>query len=728
MLGDSAVLGTGGGGGSSGDAAGASASASAGAYHDGGDTVAGGGGSISGDDERGGGSRNEEGGDRNFGGNRWPRQETIALLKIRSEMDVTFRDASVKGPLWDEVSRKMADLGYHRNSKKCKEKFENVYKYHKRTKEGRGGKSEGKTYRFFDQLQALENNPSIQSPRPQTQLNISTLPPNPTTTPSSSLPISTTSTTPTTTNPLLLPPSLLNSTPSITIHTPSITTAAAITVPLTTTITPPIPMSLPQVQNIVSQSNPTYFPPIPSTTTAINTPNTNNPHPQITITPPPSSFQNISTDFFSNSSSSSTSSEETTTMEGGGNRRKRKRKWKDFFERLMKEVVEKQEELHKRFLEAIEKRELERGAREEAWRLQEMQRINREREILAQERSIAAAKDAAVMAFLQKIADQQQEQQQNTVTPVALNTNIVPPQQQAPQEPIQTQTQTPAPAPAPAPMPTPMQTPTPAPAPAPAPAPTPMQTPTPMPLPIPIQPHQQVQTPTSVVQVQQTTPVISQALPLAQQQVQVQVQQQATNMDIVKRDNNGESSMQASSSRWPKTEVEALIRLRTTLDIKYQENGPKGPLWEEISGLMKNLGYNRNAKRCKEKWENINKYFKKVKESNKKRPEDSKTCPYFHQLDALYREKNKGEGTSASRPEGTMMAPLMVRPEQQWPPQPQPQPPPTTRADVTMQDAENDRPHRDDEEYYDDDDGDEEDEDEGSDNYEVVANKPPPPQ
>ncbi|PNX82240.1 trihelix transcription factor GT-2-like protein, partial [Trifolium pratense] len=93
MLGDSAVLGTG--GGSSGDG---------GAYHDGGETVAGGGGSISGDDERGGGSRNEEGVDRSFGGNRWPRQETLALLKIRSDMDVAFRDASVKGPLWDEVS------------------------------------------------------------------------------------------------------------------------------------------------------------------------------------------------------------------------------------------------------------------------------------------------------------------------------------------------------------------------------------------------------------------------------------------------------------------------------------------------------------------------------------------------------------------------------------------------------------------------------------------------
>jgi hypothetical protein len=39
------------------------------------------------------------------GGNRWPRQETLALLKIRSDMDGVFRDSSLKGPLWDEVSR-----------------------------------------------------------------------------------------------------------------------------------------------------------------------------------------------------------------------------------------------------------------------------------------------------------------------------------------------------------------------------------------------------------------------------------------------------------------------------------------------------------------------------------------------------------------------------------------------------------------------------------------------
>lgn len=110
----------------------------------------------------------------------------------------------------------------------------------------------------------------------------------------------------------------------------------------------------------------------------------------------------------------------------------------------------------------------------------------------------------------------------------------------------------------------------------------------------------------------------------------------------------GDHGGAASSSRWPKTEVHALIQLRMDMDNRYQENGPKGPLWEEISSGMRRLGYNRNPKRCKEKWENINKYFKKVKESNKRRPEDSKTCPYFHQLEAIYRKKHNGAGAAAA--------------------------------------------------------------------------------
>ncbi|KAJ4804107.1 Trihelix transcription factor GT-2 [Rhynchospora pubera] len=96
------------------------------------------------------------------------------------------------------------------------------------------------------------------------------------------------------------------------------------------------------------------------------------------------------------------------------------------------------------------------------------------------------------------------------------------------------------------------------------------------------------------------------------------------------------SGLGFSTSRWPKTEVQALIRVRSGLEARFQEPGLKGPLWEEVSMRMTALGYRRSAKRCKEKWENINKYFRKAKESGKKRPQHSKTCPYFHQLDQLY--------------------------------------------------------------------------------------------
>lgn len=46
------------------------------------------------------------------GGNRWPRQETLALLKIRSDMDGVFRDSSLKGPLWEEVSRYSTSMSF----------------------------------------------------------------------------------------------------------------------------------------------------------------------------------------------------------------------------------------------------------------------------------------------------------------------------------------------------------------------------------------------------------------------------------------------------------------------------------------------------------------------------------------------------------------------------------------------------------------------------------------
>ena len=309
----------------------------------------------------------------------------------------------------------------------------------------------------------------------------------------------------------------------------------------------------------------------------------------------------------------STSTTSSSGKESEGSRKK-KRKWGVFFEKLMKEVIEKQENLQRKFIEAIEKCEQDRIAREEAWKLQELDRIKREHEILVQERSIAAAKDAAVLAFLQKIAEQ--------AGPVQLPENP------------------------------------------------------------------------------------------------------SSEKVFEKQDNsNGENSIQMSSSRWPKAEVEALIRLRTNFDMQYQESGPKGPLWEEISLAMRKIGYERSAKRCKEKWENINKYFKRVRDSNKRRPEDSKTCPYFHQLDALYKEKTKKVENPDNnsgynlKPEDILMQ-MMGQSEQR----------PQSESVTEEGGSENVNANQEEEEEEEEEeeDGDEEggdgDEDDEADGYQIVAN------
>ncbi|KAG5019402.1 hypothetical protein JHK87_015257 [Glycine soja] len=395
-------------------------------------------------------AEHSEDGDRNSAANRWPREETMALLKIRSEMDVAFKDANPKAPLWEQVSRKLAELGYNRSAKKCKEKFENVYKYHRRTKEGRFGKSNGaKTYRFFEQLEALDGNHSLPPPTTTTDNN----------------------------NNVDDDDVILNAVPC------SVIAAAA----------------------------------------------------------------------HEHSSS--------TTSSSG----KMKRKLTRFLEGLMREVIEKQETLQRKFMEVLDKCEKDRMAREEAWKKEELERIKKERELLAHERSIAAAKDEAVLAFLKKFAEAEGT--------VQLLEKIK----------VQNDKQK--------------------------------------------NKHQNGAN--------------------ANRGGDVTV---VTDTDKQECGNNGVSVgnfVHMSSSRWPKDEVEALIRLRTEFDVQAQgnnnnsNNGSKGPLWEEISLAMKSIGYDRSAKRCKEKWENINKYFKRIKEKNKRKPQDSKTCPYYHHLEALYSKKPK---------------------------------------------------------------------------------------
>ncbi|MCL7034662.1 hypothetical protein MKW94_000827 [Papaver nudicaule] len=91
--------------------------------------------------------------------------------------------------------------------------------------------------------------------------------------------------------------------------------------------------------------------------------------------------------------------------------------------------------------------------------------------------------------------------------------------------------------------------------------------------------------------------------------------------------------------RWPKHEVLTLISLRAARDQKIPTSAPSIPVWEEISMGMASMGFTRTTKKCKEKWENINNYFKRAASSGKKRLENSKTCQYFHELEMLYKKR-----------------------------------------------------------------------------------------
>ncbi|OAY66378.1 Trihelix transcription factor GT-2 [Ananas comosus] len=230
---------------------------------------------------------------------------------------------------------------------------------------------------------------------------------------------------------------------------------------------------------------------------------------------------------------------------GGGMRRsKRKRRQKQqqlaavaaFFETLVRQLMEHQESLHRRFLDAMERRDRERAGRDDAWRRQEAARSARDAAARARDRQLSAAREAAVVAFLEKISGQALH-----LPPAAADEAAT------------------------------------------------------------------AITTTMAAKIPITAP---------------------TDSDVIGAETGGR--------RWPKAEVEALIGVRWRLEEKFQEPGLKGPLWDEVSAQMAAIGFRRSAKRCKEKWENINKYFRKAKDSGKRRPPHAKTCPYFRQLDELY--------------------------------------------------------------------------------------------
>ncbi|XP_057763691.1 trihelix transcription factor GTL2 [Salvia miltiorrhiza] len=228
---------------------------------------------------------------------------------------------------------------------------------------------------------------------------------------------------------------------------------------------------------------------------------------------------------------------------GDKSRSKRKRRdkleatFKGFCEAVVSKMMAKQEELHRRLMDDVVRREEEKIAREEAWRGREAERARRELEARSKEQKTAAERQATIIDFLKHFSGSSSASRSPELVD-ASNSNV-----------------------------------------------------------------------------SNSSASFHPAAPPSPS-----------------------SGAGGAGRRWPRDEVQALIKLRCKAGGGGggEEEGGKGPLWERISKGMMEMGYKRSAKRCKEKWENINKYFRKTRDSSKKRSVNSRTCPYFHQLSCLY--------------------------------------------------------------------------------------------
>ncbi|KAL6502052.1 hypothetical protein OROGR_027185 [Orobanche gracilis] len=109
--------------------------------------------------------------------------------------------------------------------------------------------------------------------------------------------------------------------------------------------------------------------------------------------------------------------EASASLELSGAKRKRKKRRKEkssgsylirpmaeFFGNLVRQVMEQQENMHRKFTEVIERLEEERRERDEEWRKRELVRLDQESEARAKGKASARSREAMIVSYLEKIA------------------------------------------------------------------------------------------------------------------------------------------------------------------------------------------------------------------------------------------------------------------------------------------------------------------------------------
>ncbi|CAK9161720.1 unnamed protein product [Ilex paraguariensis] len=90
---------------------------------------------------------------------------------------------------------------------------------------------------------------------------------------------------------------------------------------------------------------------------------------------------------------------------------------------------------------------------------------------------------------------------------------------------------------------------------------------------------------------------------------------------------------------WIQEETRSLISFRREVDGLFNTSKSNKHLWEQISAKMRDKGFDRSPTMCTDKWRNLLKEFKKVKQQD--RGSGSAKMLYYKELEELLRDRTR---------------------------------------------------------------------------------------
>ncbi|CAK9180213.1 unnamed protein product [Ilex paraguariensis] len=90
---------------------------------------------------------------------------------------------------------------------------------------------------------------------------------------------------------------------------------------------------------------------------------------------------------------------------------------------------------------------------------------------------------------------------------------------------------------------------------------------------------------------------------------------------------------------WVQEETRSLINFRREVDGLFNTSKSNKHLWEQISAKMRDKGFDRSPTMCTDKWRNLLKEFKKVKQQE--RGSGSAKMLYYQELEELLKDRAK---------------------------------------------------------------------------------------